>query len=119
MEKNVVKMRVIGKRVYQFDKAKDIKRVEPCSVLLLSEVLASGVVPPDSTDMDFNGIEDPNNIAGRVTNVFDAVDASRELAKQGRTATKDSSVESASSAVNTSTSNTSSNSNVSSTASAE
>lgn len=75
---NVV--RIAELRNYEFDPAKDIKRVEPCSVLLLSEVLASGVVPPDTTDMDYNEIESPENVAGRVTNVFDAIDLSKELA---------------------------------------
>lgn len=76
------------KRVYEFNKNFDLKRVEPASVLLLSEVLASGVVPPDSTDMEFNEIDNPDNIAGRVTNVFDAIDLSRELASSVRSESK-------------------------------
>lgn len=68
-------------RDYEFDKNKDLKRVEPASILLLSEVLASGTVPPDSADLDYNEIENPGDIAGRITNVFDAIDAGKELAR--------------------------------------
>lgn len=68
-------------RDYSFNKKKDLKRVEPASIMLLSEVLASGVVPPDASELDYNDISDPNKIAGRVTNVFDAVDLSRDISK--------------------------------------
>lgn len=68
-------------RDYSFDKKRDLKRVEPASILLLSEVLASGVIPPDAKDLEYNDIDDPNKIAGRITNVFDAVDAAKELGK--------------------------------------
>lgn len=88
IEKSNVKFFLSGKRVYEFDKDKDLKRVEPASVLLLSEVLASGVVPPDSTDLDYNNIDNPDNVAGRVTNVFDAIDMSRELASAAKTESK-------------------------------
>lgn len=68
-------------RDYSFNKKRDLKRVEPASIMLLSEVLASGVVPPDAKELEFNDISDPNKIAGRVTNVFDAIDLSRDIAK--------------------------------------
>lgn len=74
-------------RDYEFDKNKDLKRVEPASILLLSEVLASGTVPPDSADLDYNEIENPGDIAGRITNVFDAIDAGKELARLAKAST--------------------------------
>lgn len=67
-----------------FDKNFDLHRVEPCSVLLLSEVLSSGVVPPDASELDYNDIDNPDNVAGRVQNVFDAIDLSKELASSGQ-----------------------------------
>lgn len=72
------------KRNYCFDSKRDIKRVEPASVLQLSEILASGVVPPSASEMDFNQIEDPDNVAGRVTNVFDAIDEARRLTSSAK-----------------------------------
>lgn len=66
-------------RTYEFDKNRDLKRVEPASVLCISEILSSGVVPPDANELDFNDIDDPDNVGSHVTNVFDAVDIQKGI----------------------------------------
>lgn len=80
------KYTLAGKIDLSFNKSVDIRRVEPVRVVLISEMLASGVVPVDSTDLEYNDISDPDNIEGTVRNVFDAIDKQREIAALGKTA---------------------------------
>lgn len=66
-------------RTYEYDKSKDLRRVEPASVLAISEILASGVVPPDANDLDFNEISELDDVGNHVTNVFDAIDIQKGI----------------------------------------
>lgn len=78
------KYTLAGKIDLSFNKSVDIRRVEPVRVVLISEMLASGVVPADSADLEYNDISDPDNIEGTVRNVFDAIDKQREIAALGK-----------------------------------
>lgn len=64
-----------------FDPVKDLKPVEQYGFIDLKTALDSSVVPsqmPDS-DSDYNGIEDPEQIAGKPQDVFEAIDAQKAL----------------------------------------
>lgn len=75
-----------------FDKVRDIRRVEPSSIIMLSEVISSGVIPATATDLEYNEVDNPDNVAGRVTNVFDAVDAQHDILSRSKpSSNKDSS----------------------------
>lgn len=63
-----------------FNPKRDIRRVEPSKVLKISQILSSGVVPPEAQDTEYNGIEDPSMVGSRVTDVFQATDAMASLA---------------------------------------
>lgn len=64
-----------------FDPVKDLKPVEQYGFIDLKTALDSCVVPsqmPES-DSDYNGIEEPEQIAGRPRDVFEAIDAQKAL----------------------------------------
>lgn len=59
----------------KYDPAKDMQAVEPFGFVDLKDALVNNCVPsqlPDS-DTDYNGIEDPDAILGRPSDVFDAL----------------------------------------------
>lgn len=64
-----------------FDPLKDLKPVEQYGFIDLKTALDSSVVPsqmPDS-ETDYNGIEEPEQIAGRPSDIFEAIDAQKAL----------------------------------------
>lgn len=59
----------------------DLKPVEPFGFIDLKDALANSAVPsqlPDS-DTDYNGIENPESILGKPTDVFDAMSMERSI----------------------------------------
>lgn len=72
-------------RDYSYNELEDIRRVEPSRVLQISQILSSGVVPPEAQDTDYNGIEDPSEVGSRVTDVFQATDAMTHIANNPAT----------------------------------
>ena len=64
-----------------FDPLKDLKPVEQYGFIDLKTALDSSVVPsqmPDS-DSDYNGIEEPEQIAGKPSDIFEAIDAQKAV----------------------------------------
>lgn len=60
----------------RFDPRRDIAPVSQTGFIDLKSAFASGVVPsvaPDA-DTDYNGIEDPQSILGRPSDVFEAIE---------------------------------------------
>lgn len=80
---NVVKK--VG-RACKYDRRKDFKEVESGLSVSLSEALRTGVVKEGFSDLDSNGIEDPDAILGRCRDKFDAIEASRAIRKYGKKA---------------------------------
>lgn len=58
----------------KFDPVKDIKEVDQFGFVDLNECLANGDVPSTVADSEnqYNGIEDPSEILGKPSDVFDA-----------------------------------------------
>ena len=67
-----------------FDENRDIKEVKSGQAIDLNDALRTGVIPASTSPLDENGIEDPDNILGRVHDKFDAIDAQRAIKKYGR-----------------------------------
>ena len=64
-----------------FDPVVDLKPVEQYGFIDLKTALDSSIVPsqmPES-DTDYNGIEEPEQIAGKPQDVFEAIDAQKAL----------------------------------------
>lgn len=67
-----------------YDENRDIKEVKSGQSIDLNDALRTGVIPASSSPLDENGIDDPDNILGRVHDKFDAIDAQRAIKKYGR-----------------------------------
>lgn len=64
-----------------FNSERDLQAVEQFGFLDLKDAFVNGVVETDlaSTDIDYNGIEDPDAVLGRPRDVFDAMQARMNL----------------------------------------
>lgn len=84
--------------IISFDPIKDNTEVVPGLVIDINEALRTGIVLDTGLEVEYNGIEDPNLIRGRVEDVFGAIDernavVGKEIKKSKATAavTKESS----------------------------
>lgn len=68
----------------EYNELRDIGKVESGQAIDLTTALRTGVIPASNSPLDDNGIEDPDNILGRVHDKFDAIDAQRAIKKYGR-----------------------------------
>ena len=65
----------------KFDPVRDLQAVDQFGFIDLKTALDSSVVPsqlPDS-DSDYNGIDDPAQVAGKPRDVFEAIDAQKVI----------------------------------------
>lgn len=56
-----------------FDEERDIQRTREGLNIDLSTALREGVVQDSGTEPEYNNLDDPSKIRGRVNNVFDAI----------------------------------------------
>lgn len=75
----------IMKQICKFNKERDIMRTVPGLSVDLALAVENGVVLDTGVDAQYNDIEDPANIHGRVRDAFGAVDAQRAILKAGQT----------------------------------
>lgn len=71
-------------RVCKFDPDKDIAKVLPGQAIDINDALQTGTIKDLTSDLDNNGIEDPENIVGRIESEFDAIEAQRAINKYER-----------------------------------
>ncbi len=59
--------------ICKYDENKDIREVDQFGFIDLAECLSNGVVPSTVADSeaDYNGIEDPSEILGKPSDVFE------------------------------------------------
>lgn len=69
---------------YAFDPKRDIAEVESGLATDITDALKTGVVRGEATESDYNGIDDPGKIIGRVNDIFDAIGATRAIRKYGK-----------------------------------
>lgn len=67
------------KQICKFDKNRDLKEVVPGLAPNLKIAMQEHVVLDTGISPEYNNIDDPANIIGRVRDVFDAVEAQRAL----------------------------------------
>lgn len=63
----------------KFDPQKDVEPVMENGAFDLNEALLTGQVTDTGENLDYNGIEDPSLITGRVEDVFQAIDEHRRI----------------------------------------
>ena len=68
----------------KFDSLRDVEEVKDGLAVDVDEMLRTGVVKDSSAILDNNSIDDPNQIIGRVTDEFAAIDAARAIRKYGK-----------------------------------
>lgn len=68
----------------KFDSLRDVAEVVDGLAVDVDEMLRTGVVKDSSATLDNNSIDDPNQIIGRVTDEFSAIDAARAIRKYGK-----------------------------------
>lgn len=70
-------------RECKFDEKRDIAQVESGLAVDITDALTTGVVKDSTFEADSNGITDPSMIIGRVSDRFDAIEASRLVHRYG------------------------------------
>lgn len=82
-------------QVVEYNPLRDVKEVEDGLAVNIDEALKTGIVKDDGTNLDNNGIDDPNAVIGLVRDEFAAIDAQRILRKLGKDKSKSAAVEKA------------------------
>lgn len=77
--------------ICKYNEKRDIKRVVSGLAVNINDVLRTGVVRDNTDVIDYNNIDNPENIVGRVESPFDAIEAQRAIKKYGK-ATKESTI---------------------------
>lgn len=75
-------------RVCVADPIRDAEAVVPDLAVSIDDMLQTGIVKNSGETLDNNGIDSPDQILGRVKDVFDAIDASRVVKKYGKNVKK-------------------------------
>lgn len=68
----------------KYNPLKDAQKVVPDLGVNIDDMLQTGIVKNSSETLDNNGIDDPSDIIGRITSIFDALDAERVVKKYGK-----------------------------------
>lgn len=86
-------------RTCEFNPRRDISEVEQGLAVDIDDALRTGIVKDMSYALDYNGLSEPGQIIGRISDNFDAIEAQRVVRKFGkRTNTESVSTAGASSA---------------------
>lgn len=66
----------------KYDSVRDVQKVEQTGWIDIPTAYASGSIPPgiSADDLQYNGIEDPNSIAGMPKDPFEAAQAAKAIA---------------------------------------
>lgn len=80
--------------ICEYDPKRDVKKVESGLAVNISDALTTGVVKDSPYLENYNGISEPSAIIGRVSDKFDAIEASRIVKKYGKKADIAPSIES-------------------------
>lgn len=70
----------------EFNEYRDIQEVVSGLAVDITDALETGVVRDSTYEEDTNGISEPNQILGRISDNFDAIEASRAIRKYGKKA---------------------------------
>lgn len=73
-------------QICNFDKVRDIQEHVPSLATDLNKAIETNTVQDTGVVADFNSIEEPNAITGRVSDAFEAIDAQRAILAAGKSA---------------------------------
>lgn len=79
----------------KFNKLSDIQEHVPSLATDINKAIETNTVEDTGVVADYNDIDDPAMIRGRVGDVFEAIDAQKEVLSRGRIVESSASVESA------------------------
>lgn len=71
-------------RICESNIQRDADVVVPNLAVSIDDMLQTGIVKNSGETLENNGIDSPEQILGRVKDVFDAIDASRVVKKYGK-----------------------------------
>lgn len=76
------------KQVCKFDSICDVREVQSFGYLELADVMRTGIVPSDlsASQLQFNGIEDPQSILGSPCDAFDAMRMMETISESAQSA---------------------------------
>lgn len=72
------------KQICKYSASHDIREVQPHLTIDLGEAIRSGKIPSTGTEPVYNDIQNPSDVVGRVTDVFQSVDIERAALAQGK-----------------------------------
>lgn len=72
----------------KFNENRDFKRVVSGLSVSLTDALKTGIVKDGTSTLDYNAIDNPEAVIGRVESIFDAIEASRAIKKYGKKSDK-------------------------------
>lgn len=88
MEKKNVKKDVVivcsAPESCKYDEYKDVMKVKSGLGVDVDDMLQTGIVKDAGEELDNNGIDSPSDIIGRISDVFDALDAARIIKKYAK-----------------------------------
>lgn len=70
----------------KFDRVRDVQEHVPSLATDLNKAIETNTVQDTGVVADFNSIEEPNAITGRVSDAFEAIDAQRAILAAGKAA---------------------------------
>lgn len=70
----------------KYDKVRDVQEHVPSLATDLNKAIETNTVQDTGVVADFNSIEEPNAITGRVSDAFEAIDAQRAILAAGKAA---------------------------------
>lgn len=71
-------------RTCVFDSSRDIAETEQGLAVDINTALKTGVVKEADYALDYNGISEPSQVIGRISDTFDAIEAQRVVKKYGK-----------------------------------
>lgn len=85
-KKTIEKAYKVGSTVQEckYDARKDAQKVIPDLGVDINDMLQTGIVKNSAETLDNNGIDNPEQIIGRISSIFDALDAARVVKKYGK-----------------------------------
>jgi hypothetical protein len=86
MKANTVEIKALPSwfRECKFDPRRDVAEVEQGLAVDINEALRTGVVKDAEYALQYNGIDEPGKIVGRIQDKFDAIEAHRVVKKYGK-----------------------------------
>ena len=73
-------------QICNFDKVRDVQEHVPSLATDLNKAIETNTVQDTGVVADFNSIEEPSAITGRISDAFEAIDAQRAILAAGKAA---------------------------------